>query len=416
MPYEDYAGKLRDTARDKIADKVTDKVAPHVTGELVKFSDADEADVREFISDGTKIAFDVATGTKTFDETTAFARDKTRDKIAGKVTEKVAPHVTGELVKLSEAAHETAYKVTYELAEVALPPELSRKVGRQLRISTEQIKRKHADNLNDAAVEILSASTKTLFDAATGTKDFDEACEEIFSQTKVTVKNVVIERGKQVALDEAKRIGGQVVGNAAIEMLILGNQMKDSVLRLLDGEIDLERYIFEVNRACLALAIKLVEKNSLKLGQGLIPIPVVGALVGSAVISVACRGLMIAADAVLTKVEDGVRQVKKMWNAADNQAAADRRKVVDKIKSDALAEMNRQRAVMQKYFADEKLTWDSNVKAGFELIASGTYSNDVEVIAQGLDKILQNFGSRVAFDNREDFRKKFRQRKIVVNL
>ena len=199
-------------------------------------------------------------------------------------------------------------------------------------------------------------------------------------------------------------------------MLILGNQMKDSVLRLLDGEIDLERYIFEVNRACLALAIKLVEKNSLKLGQGLIPIPVVGAVVGSAVISVACRGLMIAADAVLTKVENGVRQVKKMWNAADNQAAADRRKVVSKIKSDALAEMNRQRAVMQKYFADEKLTWDSNVQGGFELIARGTYSNDVEVIAQGLDKILQNFGSKVAFDNREDFRKKFRQRKIVVNL
>ena len=71
---------------------------------------------------------------------------------------------------------------------------------------------------------------------------------------------------------------------------------------------------------------------------------------------------------------------------------------------------------MEKYFADEKFHRDKNIRGGFELISKGTYSNDVEVIAAGLDKILQNFGGKVAFDNREDFRRDFRRRKIVVNL
>lgn len=425
MPYEDYAGKLRDTARDKIADKVTEKVAPHVTGELVKFSDAaNEADVREFISDGTKIAFDVATGTKTFDETKTFARDKTRDKIAGKVTEKVAPHVTGELVKLSDAAHETAYKVTYELAEVALPPKISRELSRELKLSADKIKASNRDNLEAAAVEIFSSSTKTIFDFATGEKNFDETSRAIAAQTKVVVKNVVIEQGKQVAIDEAKRIGGTTAknlllkaginSNVAGKVLAFGAMIKDNVVDWVDGKISDEQFVREVGKKGLTLAVESVgafvgadigASYGAVVGQTLIPIPVVGAIIGSTVTAVACSAVIATVDATF-----------RLWDASKINPAADRRRIVSKIKTDALDEMNRQRAVMQKYFADEKLTWDANVKAGFELIASGTYSNDVEVIAQGLDKILQNFGSRVAFDNREDFRKKFRQRKIVVNL
>ena len=435
MAYENYGDTLKNYARDKVADELARKVAKPVSDELIKYSDAaSEAKISEFVSDGTKLAFDVATGEKSFDEATTYAKNYARDKVADEVARKVAKPVSDELVRYSDAAHESAYRVTYEIAEVSLPPKLSREVERQLRISANEIKRRNADNLEAATVEIVTSSTKTIFDAATGEKSFDEAQREIFSRTKVTVKNVVIERGKQVALDEAQRLGNEFVGqalqkiplpagvnaNTAVEMLVLGNKLKDNILQLLDGQITLDEYIFQVNRQCLALAIKLVEKNSLKLGQGMIPIPVVGALIGSAVVSVACRGLMIAADAVLTKMEDGVRLAKKFtkdaWNARNNQAAADRRNVISKIKTDALAEMNRQRSVMQKCFADEKLTWDKNIQAGFELIASGTYSNDVEVIAQGLDKILQNFGSKAAFSSYEEFDDFFMDDEAVFKL
>ena len=345
-------------------------------------------------------------------------------------SEPVAKSAAKELVKFSDAALEQGYKVSYELAEISLPPKYSKEVERQLRISVEQIKKKNADNLDAAAVEIISSSTKTIFDVASGEKNFDEAREEIFSKTKVTVKKVVIEKGKEIAAKEAQRIGTELAGktakkfllgvgtgaNSAVEILVLGNKMKDSVLKLLDGEIDVEQYIFEMNRACLALAIKAVEKNGMIIAQGMIPIPVVGALVGGAVISVACRGLMLAADAVLTKIEDGVRYVKGMWKAANNQAAADRRKVISKIKEDALAEMERQRGVMKKYFADEKFQWDKNIQEGFELITSGTYSNDAEVIARGLDKILKNFGGQVAFTSCREFDNFFMDENSVLKL
>jgi|GEM_PF-3415928 len=408
MAYEEYADKLK----YKIADKVAEKSAPVVSK---KFGDAvSEEDLREFISDGTK----------NFDEATIYAKDKTRSKIADKVTKEIALPVSRELIKFSDAALERSYKVSYELAEVTLPPRISKELTRELKISTNRLKKANADNLNAAAVEIVSSSTKTIFDFATGEKNFDEASCAIATQTKVVVKKVVVEKGKEIAIQEAKRIGGNAAqkvllnvginSNVAAKALVFGSMIKDNVLDLLDGKIDEEQFIKEVGKKGLTLAIETVggfvgaeigATYGAVIGQTLIPIPVVGAVIGSTVTAVACSGLIAAADATL-----------KLWDASKVNAAADRRKIISKIKTDALAEMEHQRGVMKKYFADEKYKWDKNVQDGFELISKGTYSNDVEIIAQGLDKILLNFGSKVAFSNREDFRRDFRSRKIVVNL
>lgn len=361
-------------------------------------------------------------GEKNKDDLKNAAFDCAKDELKRR-SEPVAKSAAKELVKFSDVTIERGYKVSCDIAEVSLPPKYSKEVERQLRISVEQIKKKNADNLDAAAVEIISSSTKTIFDVASGEKNFDEAREEIFSKTKVTVKKVVIEEGKEIAAKEAQRIGTELAGktakkfllgvgtgaNSAVEILVLGNKMKDSVLKLLDGEIDVEQYIFEMNRACLALAIKAVEKNGMIIAQGMIPIPVVGAMVGSTVTAIVCNSLVAVMDASYDKI-------KELWDASKTQSAADRRKVISKIKTEALVEMERQRDVMKKYFADEKFQWDKNVQEGFELITSGTYSNDVEIIAQGLDKILKNFGSRVAFSNREEFRRDFRRKKIFVNL
>ena len=408
MAYEEYADKLK----YKIADKVAEKSAPVVSK---KFGDAvSEEDLKEFISDGTK----------NFDEATIYAKDKTRSKIADKVTKEIALPVSRELIKFSDAALERSYKVSYELAEVTLPPRISKELTRELKISTNRLKKANADNLNAAAVEIVSSSTKTIFDFATGEKNFDEASCAIATQTKVVVKKVVVEKGKEIAIQEAKRIGGNAAqkvllnvginSNVAAKALVFGSMIKDNVLDLLDGKIDEEQFIKEVGKKGLTLAIETVggfvgaeigATYGAVIGQTLIPIPVVGAVIGSTVTAVACSGLIAAADATL-----------KLWDASKVNAAADRRKIISKIKTDALAEMEHQRGVMKKYFADEKYKWDKNVQDGFELISKGTYSNDVEIIAQGLDKILLNFGSKVAFSNREDFRRDFRSRKIVVNL
>lgn len=400
-----------DEIKDKAAYKVVDRVAPVVSK---KFSQLDEDTVREFIYDGTRTAFDLATGDKTFDEATAYAKDKTCSKMAAESISRSKP-ARQELVKFSDAAHEAAYKISYELAEVALPPRISKELTRELRISTDKIKQANGGNLDVAAVEIISSSTKTIFDFATGEKNFDETSRAIAVQTKVVVKNVVIEKGKEVALNEANRIGGKMVGNTAKNLLLkaglnssiagkvltFGSMIKDNVVDWVDGKISDEQFVREVGKKGLMLAVDSVgafvgmeigTTYGAVIGQTIIPIPVVGAVIGSTVTAVACAGVIAAVDATL-----------RLWDASKINAAADRRKIIYKIKDDALAEMERQRGVMQKYFADEKYKWDKNVTDGFGLITSGTCSNDVEIIAQGLDKILQNFGSRVAFSSYDEF-------------
>lgn len=354
-------------------------------------------------------------------------KNAAREGIAAGALEKSKPY-RDELVKLSDAAHESAYKVTYELAEVSLPPKISRELTRELRISTDKIKKTNGKNLDTAAIEIISSSTKTIFDFATGEKNFDETSQAIATQTKVVVKNVVIERGKQVAIAEAERIGGKMAGTAAQNILLkaglnsnvagkvltFGNMIKDNVVDWVDGKISDEQFVREVGKKGLMLAVDSVgafvgaevgATYGAVIGQTIIPVPVVGAVIGSAVTMVACTAVIATVDTAL-----------RLWDASKINAAADRRKIISKIKTDALDEMNRQRSVMQKYFADEKLQWDKNVQAGFELIASGTYSNDVEVIAQGLDKILQNFGSKVAFSTYEEFDDFFMDDNAVFKL
>ena len=312
----------------------------------------------------------------------------------------VAESAAETLAKYSDAAFERGCKISYEVAEYVLPPKLADEVERQLRISTDTLKAKHADNLHEAAIAVVNSSITALVSVAKNEKSFDAAGQALLDQSTGAVKAIVIERGKQVAIDEAQRIGKHFAGQAAqkivrqvggknnpvLNAMAVGGIVKDLALDWADGKISDEQFVKSVTRRCTVLALKALASR------------IDGGVFTSAAIDYACNELFALMD------------------AAQLQTAADRRKVVARIKSDALAEMNRQRGLMQKYFAEEKSTWDGNVRAGFELIALGTYCDDVEVIAQGLDKILQNFGGQVAFSNREDFRRDFRRRKIVVNL
>ena len=62
-----------------------------------------------------------------------------REVVANQAVEKSEPY-RDEFVNLSNAAHESAYKVTYEIAEANLPPKLADEVERQLRSSTNRLK------------------------------------------------------------------------------------------------------------------------------------------------------------------------------------------------------------------------------------------------------------------------------------
>ena len=316
--------------------------------------------------------------------------------------EKITEPVSRELVKFSDAALERGYKVSYEIAEEKLPLSFAREVERQLRISTDKIKSENAKNLNEATVKLITSTTATLLDVASGEKNFDEASRALADKSGSVVKTIVIERGKKVVVAEAQRIGKEITGQASqkivrnvagsnnpvLNAVAFGDIVKDLAFDWAEGKISDEQFIKLVTRRCTVLVLKSLAVN----------FP--GGLFAGVAIEHACNEIF----ALMDVMDAGL------------DAASDRRNIVSKIKTDALNEMNRQRGLMEKYFADEKFQWDKNIRGGFELISKGTYSNDAEVIAAGLDKILQNFGGKVAFDNREDFRRDFRRRKIVVNL
>ena len=329
-------------------------------------------------------------------------KDYAKEKISEEAAKKIAPPVSRELVKFSDAALERGYKISYEIAEVSLPPKISRDIERQLRISTDRIKKDNADNLNEATVALITASTNTVFDVVSGDKNFDEASRVLASQAGGAVKTIIIERGRQVAIDEGKRIGKELAGqatqkiirqiggknNPVLNAIAFGDIVKDLAFDWADGKISDEQFVKLVVRRCTVLALQSFAAS----------LP--GGVFASVAIERACSEIFLLMDTAEQSL----------------QAASSKRNTISKIKTEALSEMEHQRGVMKKYFSDEKLQWNKNIQDGFELIASGTNSNDVEVIAQGLDKILQNFGGQVAFSNRDEFRKDFRQRKIVLNL
>lgn len=312
----------------------------------------------------------------------------------------VAKYAGKELANYSDVTIERGYKVSYELAETTLPPKIARNVEGRLRHSANLLKAKNRETIELETVALMNSSITALIGVAKEEQSFDEAKRIIAAQGKTAIKNVVIENVKEVAKKEAERLGKDALKkiglqqifkssgatNPAVNALVLGEAVKDSVLAWVDGKISDEQFIKEVSRKCMVLVLQTLAME----------IP--GGVLASTAIAHACNSLF------------------SLMDAAEIMAAADRRKRVAKIKSEALAEMERQRGLMKEYFADEKLRWDKNVQVGFELIADGTYSNDVEVIAQGLDKILQNFGSQVAFADREDFRRDFKRKKIVLNL
>ena len=127
----------------------------------------------------------------------------------------VAEFVGENLAKGSDTALESGYKISYEVAEHTLPPKLAGDVERQLRISTNTLKAKYADNLKEATVEVMNSSITALVSVAKNEKSLDEAGQALVSQSASAVKTIVIERGKQVAINEAQRIGTELTENCS---------------------------------------------------------------------------------------------------------------------------------------------------------------------------------------------------------
>ena len=123
---------------------------------------------------------------------------------------------------------------------------------------------------NAATAEIISSTTKTVFDFATGDKNFDEAKRELATQSTGAIKTIIIERGSIVIEQEAQRLGNELAeqakqkiikkiggsNNPVLNAIAFGDIVKDLALDWADGKISDEQFVKLVARRCTVLALQ----------------------------------------------------------------------------------------------------------------------------------------------------------------
>ena len=307
-------------------------------------------------------------------------------------------------VRASKNAGEYAIKKSYQtLHDTAksVSPKLTVEAERRLMQSAKELRKNVGEDLRSAAIPLTIATVNALVSVAKDEKSLRDAGQEVVLQAGTAVAATEVQRiGIHAANQALKKSGVQVlkqVANANIvaHAVTIGFMVKDSVVMWLDGNLNDEEFVQNVCRTGTMLA---AETMGAMIGQAVIPIPYAGAVIGSVIASIACGCIFSLTD------------------AAKNHIAKDKRNLVSKIAADALQELNHQREILQQYLADENLNFDRNVSQGFEAIIAGTYKNDAEVIAYGLNTILGNFDKNVAFATEEEFDEFFMDENAVLKL
>ena len=72
-----------------------------------------------------------------------------------------------------------------------------------------------------------------------------------------------------------------------------------------------------------------------------------------------------------------------------------------------MAEISRQRDLLEGYVKEELKRWDNTVNTGFEIIFQSAANQDIDGIAQGLNTILALFNTHVLYPSLENFDRDF---------
>ena len=257
----------------------------------------------------------------------------------------------------------------------------------------------------EAAMPLMMAGIHNMVAVAQGEKTIIEGAKDSAVETGTAVLGArAQELGIQAANQALQRSGVQVMrqiakANVIGNVVMLGMRVKGSLARYLDGRLSADEFIMEVGIQGCTLAAETVGAT---IGQTLIPIPVVGAVLGAMVASVACNAV---ADLMRTAKDCGKLQFVK-----------DRRNLIEDIASQAQQEMARQRAELERLVKADLASWDAAEQAAFDLIYKGMQQNDVDTITRGLNTIVAQFGRKLTFEDHDSFHRAFQDPNYVFKL
>lgn len=254
-------------------------------------------------------------------------------------------------------------------------------------------------SLEASVVPLIVEGVSNLCKVANGEKEYSEAAKDMGKLTlsvaasggtiqvvSTGVNNLMKNSGKEVLRKFAN-------SNQLMQVVTVSLIVKDSVIKYVNGEIDGKQFFEEIGEKGVGMLTGAIGAIA---GQALIPIPIVGAAIGSLIVSTVCLDLY--------KSIKTVNEFKKIENT------------VSKIATEALAEMNRQQAVLKQLIKEEYLEWDENFKKGYEMIYSGMINDSPDTINQGLSCILSIFSKETAFKSQKNFDDMFFDSNSVFNM
>lgn len=241
-------------------------------------------------------------------------------------------------------------------------------------------------SIETAKIAVITSGIKNLVRLANGEIELSEAVADTTATTvkagalggtlkvSATILNSAVKNtSDKILLMASKAV--PYVGEISTTVVIIGQQ----ALKLVNGEIDGKEFIISTYEDLARVAAGIA-------GQMLIPIPVVGAMIGTLVCKFQLK--------VYSYIKDTYGEIKDYKDNADK---------IENFANAALQEMEQQRLELKSMISEHLKEWDERLDRGFEQIISSAFDNDADGIASGLDVILSAFGQGARFKTASEF-------------
>ena len=244
------------------------------------------------------------------------------------------------------------------------------------------------DALNRSAELLLATSAKEMIEVLKGEKTLTDAAQDT---GKTVIAAAASEGASRVASVALKNVSNKAV-SSLVKNVNVGTIVQVSYVMLasigdyVNGNISEEEVVEQVKERGVDALGAMIGSC---VGQILIPIPYVGAMIGSMIVSTVCGEVY--------------RTYKKL---ADSSYASEAAKI-NSVAEAALREMQTHREHLRALVINEYEGWDKVFDESYQVILEATFNDDVEGIAKGLENILSVFDGQIQFKTEEEFNEFF---------
>ena len=267
-------------------------------------------------------------------------------------------------------------------------------------------------NVQKSIVPLTAIAVDNIMDVVKGEQDFSEALKN----TGKSVVDVAVVGGTSKLIediifnmcnDNSKEILNKITGSPYYaELLSLAGIVKDSAEKFVNGDINGREFVEEIGEKGTLMVSSMVGGQigreigkyvGIALGVTFVPGPlttvlmvkageIVGEILGGVIATVACSTVI----AVYKKIKhiNDYKQKEKELSHMINQSL------------EVIKEGHERLKVSVDNFYE---TWDAAVKDGFDEIERSERTHDFEGFSNGLNTLLELFGSNVTFKTMDEF-------------